>query len=173
MANRQAPDQRLGLRDKPYHMTGELDKEAYFNRLDPEDRLNLEVVLQRSREVASLMETELDVLAVGSSADLLSGYGDLDLLYCPKKVTVRLEFVRQVHDRLVGDSRFLVQRQYPGGSAPIFHDPHTPYKLFAFPVSAREAKVIDMTFVSEYGGSVTDIISFHRQNNLAFSRLTE
>lgn len=171
----ETPEQRWGLREKPLHRTGEVSETEYLERLNSNDRSCLKKLFHHLQSVASSKNTQTHILAVGSSANLHSEYGDIDLLICPEDKKVRSEFIEQVSDRLKSDEHLITQQQYPKGSALSFHTPYTPFKLFVSPaptVDMQEIpKVFDMTFLGKEGEDFTETLSFHRQNNLAFSIL--
>ena len=165
----------FGKKDKSYHLTGEVRESDYLARLTLADRLCLAIILQHSQSVATAMSTILHVLAVGSSTDLKALYGDIDLLFCPEDKCVRFEFAQQICDRLLRDGHFVVSRELPKGSAPVFNSPHAPFKLFAVPRVTEDLqgshRLFDMTFLGERGGSFEETLLFHQRNKLAFSKL--
>jgi hypothetical protein len=158
---------------KPFHVTGEVRKEEYLHRLNQNDQFYLEILSQHMQSIAGLLKTDVHILAVGSSADFQSNYGDIDLLICPEIRNVRSEFATLAYHRFSDDKRIVTLQEYPKGSAKPSHSQNAPFKLFIFAAitmkTPGEFNVFDMTFLGEDGGSYQDILAFHRQNNLAFS----
>lgn len=173
----ETPELFCNLDGKPLHRTGEIHETDYFKRLNPSDRSSLIILLRHLQSIASSMNTQVHTLAVGSSADLQSEYGDIDLLICPDDLNVRSEFVRQTLSQLYNDKNFLVRSQFPKGSSPIFNSPHAPYKLFVQPVQTVDAQqffgLFDMTFLGENGGLFSETVSIHQKYNLAFCKLSD
>jgi hypothetical protein len=171
----ETPEQRWRLHEKPFHRTGEVSETEYLQRLNQNDSLYLKILFNHLQLIAAFTETQSHILAVGSSADLQSKYDDIDLLICPEKQQVRSDFAYLAYNSLKNDSQLVTLQKYPKGSAVISHAQYAPFKLFTFAAittkTPGEFKVFDMTFLGEDGGSFTDVLLYHHQNNLAFSIL--
>ncbi|MCL4374881.1 hypothetical protein M1523_03385 [Patescibacteria group bacterium] len=171
----ETPEQRWGRRTKPYHLTGEVNQEAYLHRLLPGEREAVQLLLQYVGIASMSLMTASSVLAVGSSTDLKSPYGDIDLLVCPDDARARHQFAERIYRLLKSNNVFTVSGQSPLGSAPISSPRYAPVKLFLFAAGAvdeqSEPRLFDMTFLGEGGGTFDDTVAFHRHHNLAFAIL--
>jgi len=167
----------LSETSKPFHLTGEIDQDIFLKRLTEKEYLSLVFLLENLHTLAAKLKTFAHILVVGSSADLKSDYGDIDLLVCPEKKEIRQDFTELFYEELRKNKQLTVIKQFPKGSASIINPLYFPCKLFVSPLGyepnnrLKSPMLFDMTFVGIKGGSFEDAVNFHREQKLAFSIL--
>lgn len=170
------PENRWGERKDPYHLTGEITQVELVNNLTAADLSVLQIIMQHLYSLGEKYSVNVQGLLVGSSANKGCTYRDIDLLICPDNPDKRTVFPNMAMSLLEEDNRFKVLTKSRLGSAPTNNSLlYAPMKLFVVPSNnfstILEHVGFDLTFSGRDGGTYSEVLSFHRLNNLAFCEL--
>lgn len=170
----ETPEERWGDCSRPYHLTGEVSAVTVFNRLSPNDLVNLQSFSRLLLHAAQQYNVRTHVLLVGSAADLDSGnYHDIDLLVHVEPVKKNQEFALFVESSLKKTKDINVLHSH--SSLILMRKMATSHKVilkFMNSNCPQQGVVFDVNFADSKDGTYEDVLAFHRTNHLAFCELS-